>query len=395
MKEIYFLLYTFLFIKFSLSSTNKTTIEITGRAEIIGEPCNMNNKLFSFYIPFAFLEENPEDSVSLAFELELKSPQGKMVTCKYETSQNRKLSFEESLYLECSLDASSFVLYEDRIELDAKYDFSVFGNLDVIGWEEKIGSDPIVSRKASCPIPTYVLKNIAVDYNSDTCYGNYHSLTLNGQLTLNDIMGNYIASSSEFNFEMIINLSSLVKKARCKLTTENGKLECTFEGDGTITSNKQLVSLNGIYLYLEAIPSRTLKYNCNKYSFVDFTLGYEECQNRTHFLNLNGNLAIRDEIIPPLSPSYIPHFEIEANINSKIKKVNCKLLEVNKNLNGKNGLLECSFKGNGNFEFSEQNILINDDYLYIQKFPAYNTKQCNSSWLSIRLILLLFTLILV
>ena len=387
MKDIYLLLFASFFIKFSLSS-NYTTIEIIGKAEIIGEPCNINKKLFYFYIPFIFGEENSEDSISLTFNLELKYPQGKMVTCKYEASPNRKLSFEESLYLECSLDVSSFVLYENNIELYAKYDSSAFENLHVIGWEEKIGRDPIVSIKTSCPNPSYLLKNIAVDYNSDTCYGNYHSLNLNGQFESN----NNMASSNEFNFEMIINLSSLTKKARCKLTIENGKLECTFEGDGTIKSNRQLVSINDKYLLLEAINSRTLKYKCNKYSLVDISLDYEECQNKTHFLNLNGNLAIRDEIIPSLTSSYIPHFEIEVNINSKIKKVNCKLLEMNKN--GKNGLLECSFKENGIFEFSEQNIVINDDYLYIQSFPTFSTKKCGTSWLSLSFILFL-TLILI
>lgn len=391
MNEIYLLLFASFFIKFSLSSNN-ITIEITGKAEIIGEPCNINSKLFYFYIPFIFPEGNSEDSASLVFNIELKSPQGKMATCKYETSQNRKLSLEESLYLECSLDVSSFVLYEDIIELDSNYDSSVFENLHVIGWEQKIGSDPIVSKKASCPNPTYIMKNIAMDYNSDICYGNYHSLTLNGQLTLNSQTNDYVTSSNDFNFEMIINLSSLVKKARCKLIIENGKLECTFEGDGTITSSRQLILLNGEYLYLEAIDSGVLRYHCNKYSLLDISFDYEECQNKTHYLNLNGNLAIKDEIIPSLSLSYIPHFEIEVNINSRIKKVNCKLLEMNRN--GKNGLLECSFKENGNFQFFEQNIMINDDYLYIPSFPTYSTKKCSTSWLSLNLILL-FTLILI
>ena len=104
-------------------------------------------------------------------------------------------------------------------------------------------------------------------------------------------------------------------------------------------------------------------------------------------------MTTRDEIIPPLGPSYIPHFEMEVIINSFTRKLNCKLLEVNKN--GKNSLLECSFKINGNFRFSEQNIKISDDdYLYIEDFPVYTTKVCNSSWLSLSLILL-FTLILV
>ena len=393
MKEIYLILYTSFFITFSLSSTN-ITIEITGKAEIIGEPCNMNNKLFNFYIPFNFPEENSEDSTSFSFNLGLKYPKDKIVTCKYETSPNRKLSLESSLYLECSLDVSTFVLYEDIIELDAKYDSIVSENLNVIGWEEKIGSDPYVSRKASCPKPTYILKNIEVDYNSDTCYGNYHSLTLNGEFALKDNLNNYITSSTEFNFEMIINLNPLVKKARCKLTIESGKLECTFEGDGTITSNRQLVLLNGEYLYLEAIHSRSLRLQCNKYSFVHFTLDYEECQNKTHFLNLIGNFTIKDEIIPPLTSSYVPHFEIEAKIDSQIKKVNCKLLEVNKG-KGKNGLLECSFKKKGTvkFQFPEQNIVINNDYLYIQSFPEYSSEKCSASWVSLNFILLFILLL--
>ena len=385
MKVIYLLFLTSFFIKLSLSSLN-TTIEITGKAEVDDKPCDKNNKLFSFHIPFKFQEDNSEDY--LTFNLKLSSPPGQSVTCTYEAYSTRQLFAE--LNLECSLDVSSFVLYEENIKFYSKYDSSDFGNINVIGWEEKIGNSPIVYTKASCPSPLYIMKNIYVE--SDTCYGNYHSITLSGDLTVKNEINNYLASSEELNFEMIVNLSSLPKKARCKYTTENSKLQCTFEGDGTIRSSIQMVSVNGEYMYLEPIQTESLIKRCNKYSLTDISVDYEECQNKTHYLNLNGNLKVRNEIIPPLAPSYIPHFQIEVKLNSQPKKLNCKLLEVKRK--GKNSLLECSFKVNANFQFDEQNIAINnDDYIYVQSTPLFATKTCSSSWISLPMILL-FTLIL-
>ena len=264
MKDICSIILVLCLVKVSLSA-EVVVITITGPIE--QEVCE--GELYKIYIP---LDENsPATGV---FSLNLVSPENKYVSCQVESEPSTKYPLKSTTpYLVCTLDASSFLLYNAKVEFYPAYEWD---EIEIDGWETFIGKNPIVSEHATCPVPDFEFTGIQIlDDACDDDYPDYHSLTGRGSLNIKNTQTQPFTSTDvQLNFELYVYMNSTqLITAKCALVynkEENSddieaNFKCLAKGNTNFQYPSQMVPTGenkSKYLYVEGIDSQNLDVTC-------------------------------------------------------------------------------------------------------------------------------------
>lgn len=362
MKNICLLFTLLCLIQFSLNDEVIITMEVEGEG-IDRSSITCTESLYSFKIPVTNIK-NWDFEEQLKFPIPLVEPAGKSVICILEAPD--LLTASEDLYLSCTLDASSNVLYHSKVSFSATYEWQ---NVVITNWDETVGADPVVSENAICPENYVSYDLVDLKFSSDQCnikYPSCHHVHLKGKI-IDNTHSMQVNSDFQERFRMYMTVDEKDADVSCQLTKDlesdsddAGLFQCVFKGTNSFFWNSQIRDTESEkMIYIQGLGDFiAFQVTCPyDYEFTSLTLINDICDTEdqdSHHLYIKGKIKDNYQSMYFTSSEKELKFKLNLTVDEKQTEVSCELTKDEESSSNNIGFLHCLVKGTKSIKWNDQ-----------------------------------------